>query len=387
MSPSSHALRLSGYYFCFFWIVGILVPFMPVWFAGRGLSAAEIGLILAAALWTKIPVGLLLTGYADHSGERRRLLLAISLCVALGLLGLSGLWGFWPLLLAWLVVGTLITSAIPLTDSLALLSASRSGTDYGRVRLWGSISFIAASIAGGWLLRLYGSEVVIWLLFGGALAVVMTSMTLPNLRVERRQRVRPAALDLMRQPVFCLFAATAALLQSSHAALYAFATLHWRQAGVADGTIGFLWAEGVLAEILLFSFAGRLVRRLGVTRLFLLAAAAGILRWSVLGLTTEIAWLIAVQLLHALTFTATHVAALSFLQQTVPEDQSASAQGLYDGLAMGLFFGIAMAAASWVYAAEGSRVFLLMAAFSGLGGLAALLLHRLQNRSNRQPCA
>jgi PPP family 3-phenylpropionic acid transporter len=132
----------------------------------------------------------------------------------------------------------------------------------------------------------------------------------------------------------------------------------------------------VVAEILLFAVAGAMIRRLGPTRLLLLAAAAGMIRWTMLGLTTSVGWLALAQLLHAFTFSGTLVAAISYIQQSVPEDQSASAQGLYDGLAMGLFFGIAMAAAGRIYATTPEAAFFLMAALSAVGGLGALLLHR-----------
>lgn len=376
MSRRGHAIRLSFYYLCLFWIVGIYVPFLPVWLDGRGLTPEQIGLVLAGALWAKIPVGLGLTGLADHTGDRRRLLVGIALCVAAGLFAFDILSGFWALFLGWLVVGALLTTAVPLADSLSLLSVARTGIDYGRVRLWGSISFILASTAGGWYLHGRDSGAVLLLLIAGAVALVAASITLPGLRVAVGQRPRPAVLELIRSPSFRLFAVTAALLQASHAALYAFASLHWRNAGLSEGVIGLLWAEGVVAEILLFSVAGALIRRLGVTRLLLVAAVAGMVRWTMLGLTASVGWLALAQLLHAFTFSGTLVAAVSYILKSVPEDQSATAQGLYDALAMGLFFGIAMAAAGRVYGASPDAAFFLMAGLSAAGGIGALLLHR-----------
>ena len=62
--------------------------------------------------------------------------------------------------------------------------------------------------------------------------------------------------------------------------------------------------------------------------------------------------------------------------QSVPEEQSASAQGIYDSLAMGLLFGIAMAIAGWTYELTGAWAFFLMTGMSLCGGVAVLLLHR-----------
>jgi PPP family 3-phenylpropionic acid transporter len=37
-----------------FLVVGIQLPFWPIWLAARGLSAREIGIVLAAAIWVKV---------------------------------------------------------------------------------------------------------------------------------------------------------------------------------------------------------------------------------------------------------------------------------------------------------------------------------------------
>jgi len=152
MSRKNQAFRLALYYWALFLIVGIFVPFLPVWMDGRGLSQEQIGLVLAAALWAKIPVGLGLAGIADQTGHRRLILIWIGLGVLAGLTLMIFLQGFWGILIGWIIVGSLLTTAMPVADSLSLLSANRVGINYGTVRRWGSISFIVASIAGGWYL-------------------------------------------------------------------------------------------------------------------------------------------------------------------------------------------------------------------------------------------
>ena len=44
------ALRLGLYYSAIFLGTGAVAPYMPIWFAARGLSGAEIGLILSAPM-------------------------------------------------------------------------------------------------------------------------------------------------------------------------------------------------------------------------------------------------------------------------------------------------------------------------------------------------
>jgi MFS transporter, PPP family, 3-phenylpropionic acid transporter len=375
MSTKSLSLRLSFYYLALFLIVGVFVPYLPLWMGGRGLSNEQIGLVLAAALWAKIPVGLFMTGEVDQSGKRRRSLILIALVTLGGLVAMDFADSFLTILLVWLVVGTLLTTAIPIADSLSLLASNRNGVRYGKVRRWGSISFIIASVAGGWYLEGRASDEVLWLMIAGAILLIVATLLMPDMRTEPRGRKRPALLDVLKSPNFALFVITAALLQSSHAGLYGFASRHWKDAGIDENVIGLLWAEGVVAEVIIFTAGGFLVTKLGPARLLMLAGLAGLLRWGVLSQTTELPMLIAIQALHGLTFSGTHIAAFAFVMQNVPEEQSASAQGLFDSLAMGLFFGISMAAAGWIYERATSDAFLLMTALSLAGGLGATLLY------------
>ena len=132
----------------------------------------------------------------------------------------------------------------------------------------------------------------------------------------------------------------------------------------------------MLAEVVLFAFSGRVVRRVGVVPLMLIAAVAGVARWTVTALSADLGVLLAVQLLHALTFGATHLAAMHFIQRAVPEEVSATAQGLYSAVAMGVVLASVIMASGGLYAWAGGHAFFAMTAMSVLGGVAAVALGR-----------
>lgn len=345
------------------------------------MSNEEIGLIFAVALWAKIPIGLLVMSISDQTGDRKKTLIAVSLITFGGFCVFPFLSGFWQLLIAWGLVGTLLTTLIPIADSLAVIAIKRTQMNYGRVRLWGSVAFIMVSILGGYYLDGKSHEAVLHLILFGTVFIVISSIAVPDLREEPRKGQKIALFELLKEPSFVVFVVTAAALQASHAALYGFATLHWIESGIDKTTIGLLWAEGVVAEIILLAYATFLLKRLGISGLFLLAGIAGIVRWIVLGSTTSLPALVIVQGLHAFTFAGTLIASIGFISERVPKDQSATAQGLYDGLAMGLIFGIAMIIAGWAFADMGARVFYVMIVFSAAGCFGALILHRMLGRT------
>lgn len=374
------AFRLSACIFAYFLVIGIYVPFLPTWLEGRGLTAQQVGMVFAVALWARIPVGLMLAAVADGTGRRKSILVITALGICLGFITFMYIEGYWALLFGWLVVGTLLTSAIPLMDSLVITAIGARREDYGRIRLWGSISFIGASILGGMYLQGRENEAILHLLIGSSIIVVLGALQVPTVKLLTPKGGRPALFELLRDHQFVVFVVSAAFLQSSHAALYGFATITWKAAGHSEAVIGFLWAEGVVLEILLFTFGRAIMTRFRVWHVLLIAAMAGIVRWGVLGWTTELYWLIAVQGLHAVTFAGTHLAAVMYIARRVPPQRSASAQSVYDGMAMGMIFGIAMMLAGWVYEIRTTDAFYVMVVFSAIGGLGAVLLGKMQDQ-------
>src|SRR3546814_13061498 len=57
-----------------------------------------------------------------------------------------------------------------------------------------------------------------------------------------------------------------------------------------------LWAEGVIVEVLLIAMGSALLRRIDGPRLLLLSGVAGVVRWLALGLSTAFPVLAAAQL-------------------------------------------------------------------------------------------
>lgn len=376
-APRFISLRLACYYGAFFAVVGVSMPYWPVWLESRGLDPVDIGLVLAVGRWASIFTTPMVAQFADRSGERKRLLILLTggLFVSYGLYAFAG--GFWAILLV-AVPAAMFRGAInPVGDSLTMTNAARGRTDYGRVRLWGSVTFIAASFLGGEMLARWGEDFVLWAILALIGLGMVTCFFLPDTRVERAPKRRGALRLLLRQKVILCFVATMALLSSSHAVLYAFGTLHWRQAGVSDRMIGLLWAEGVLAEIILFAVGAAAVRRLGVTRLMLLAALAGLIRWTALGASTDLPVLLAAQVLHGLTFGAAHLGAMNFIVQAAPVGYSATAQSLYNAIAMSAAIAIAVPLSAPLFEAAGGHAYYAMTGLSLAGGLGVLLLSRL----------
>jgi PPP family 3-phenylpropionic acid transporter len=378
----STSTRLALFYAALFTVPGIHLPFWPVWLKAQGLEAEAIGLVLAAGVWVRILANPLVGHIADARGERKRLMIGLALAsiAAFAFYPLAG--GLAALLVVTAIFGLAWTPIISLGENLALIVAYERHLDYGRIRLWGSIAFMVASTAGGLVIEGRPAGLIFWLVLAGLVATALACLPLPEIRrPDPEPAAAPAAATprapvrvLLGQPLFVLFVASAGIAQASHSVLYAFGTLHWRAAGLSDDVIGLLWAEGVVAEIILFAVGTTLTRRLGPVNLLLAGAAAGIVRWSATAFTGELAALVALQALHAFTFGAAHLGAMHFLAQNVATRLSASAQSLLATFSGGVALGLGMMAAGPLYGALGGRAFLAMALLSAIGAAGTVAL-------------
>ena len=371
--------RLGAFYAASFLVVGIQTPFWPVWLAGRGLDAQEIAALFAAGIWAKVAATPLIGAAADRLGNRRGVMAALATVACLAYAALWPEWGFWGLLWLNLVAGVAQSALMPLGDSITLAAVRGSGLDYGRIRIWGSLSFIVAAIGSGALLggpAARSGDTVLALVLAASALLVATCCWIP-LGLAAIGRARWAALRrFAADRRFWLFVASGSALQASHQLYYGFGTLYWQGLGFADAVIGALWAEGVVAEIVLFWYGAPVVARLGPAGLMALGGVASILRWSLLGIVPGFAAAAVLQLLHGLTFGATHLGAMHFMARTVPPGAAASAQSLYAAVSSGFGSGLVMLAAGALYGAYGGTAYLFMAALSAAGLLGVLALAR-----------
>jgi PPP family 3-phenylpropionic acid transporter len=375
------AWRLGVLYAALFFVVGCYLPFMPVWFHWRGLDAGEIAVLLAAPLFTRIFFTPLVGFAADLAGSRRNIVVALAWGSLLSLLRLWAANGFWQMLLASILLAINWTTITPLIETVATSGIRNRTLDYGRVRLWGSLSFIAASLLSGVVIGKIGPEVVLPILVAGTALIVVGAQLLP--RELGNQGGAPSklrglkladAFRLIHAPLFLLFLLAASLIQASHALYYGFGTLHWRAQGIPDSAIGALWSVGVIAEVALFAVSARVIAYVGTARLLMLAGLAATLRWGVMAIDPPLFLLGPLQMLHAMSFGAAHLAAIHFLAHALPENRAATAQGVYAAVVAGLALGTVTVASGPLYESFSGAAYGAMAVLALAGAAGAYLL-------------
>jgi PPP family 3-phenylpropionic acid transporter len=387
---------LSTFFFTYFAFIGAVNPYFALWLQDSGYSAGQIGLMLA------VPPAMRLIGptswgrLADATGQRVKWLRLMAHVSAIGLLivGLAPFGGAWrvPLALLGLVImHAMLSGQVPLTESLLLQKLGANTHLYGRVRLYGSLGFIAAVMLLGPLLDWLGT---LWLLPIGAvmlLAHIANSWRLqdaPPLSVAQRERT--TLWQLLHLPYVPLFLAASFLMVFGHMGLYIYFSLYLEAVGYSKTIIGLLWVMSTVGEVIYFWWQGgakgATVQPLtGYTRCYW----AAVLRFGVLALVaiplgSPLWLLIVLQLLHTMTFALHHAASMVLVKRLFPANAGSTANALFNTVTYGLagVGGALVCAAIWSGFGDNApraaqAVFAMSALVCAAGGMLAWRLRKV----------
>ncbi|HEX4894801.1 MAG TPA: MFS transporter [Solimonas sp.] len=330
--------RLASFYFFYYATVGAFMPYWAPYLQARGFSAAQMGVAFAMMGLTRSVIPVAWGWWADHHGGRIRLIRwasAAALATFMAIPFVDGV--LWIAVL--MVAYTLFWHALlPQFEVVTLNHLHGSGGDYSRVRLWGSVGFVASVLGLGALLDRTGILWLPWLVGIFWLGMAASTWVVPEAPdTHAADAPRPPLLQVLRQPVVIALLVACLCSQLSFAPYYNFFTLFLEHHGYRRSLAGLLWALGVVCEIGLFMVFGQLMARLGARRILLIALATTVLRWLVTAaLVDSITILVLSQLLHASSFGAYHAVAMHYVQRLFPGALQGRGQAVYNAVAYGV---------------------------------------------------
>jgi PPP family 3-phenylpropionic acid transporter len=374
------AFGFALFLFCYYAYAGAFSTYASLYFHDRGMTVAEIGVLMSLIQVLRI-FGPNLWGYvADHS-ERR--VFVLRLTGAAALISFSGLvfGSTFAHYVAAMALLNLFTSAQgPICEALMVSEMRGDLTYYGRIRLWGSVGFIVAVMLASFAMDWQGARALAWISAGLLACVLGAAYRLHDVPRLAHKDKPPALLAVLRKREVIAFFASTALMVAAHTSLYAFYSLYLESQGYSKTVTGLMWSLGVVAEVLLFYFQASLFKRWSVQRLMALCFAAGILRFAMIGLGgASLLLLVAAQLLHAATFALHHSASVQTLQRWFGGALQARGQALYISIAYGVGGTAGTLFLTWCWEALGAGMsYLVASALVAAGAVAAALSYRWQ---------
>jgi PPP family 3-phenylpropionic acid transporter len=375
VKPRHFELRISLIFAAVFLPLGVNVPYFPLWLEAKGFGPEEIAVILSAPIFLRVVTTPIITGMADRARDRANVLIAISAAAFLLSLGYFLTPTYWIVLAVTLAINIFWTPQSPLGDSLALSGVRRFGSNYPRMRIWGSLTFLAGNFFGGVILAATGADAVPVMIAFGLFTTLAAALITP--RLGRPRVASPLSATGLQEAAprlfnryFLFFVTGTGVIVASHGLLYGFASIYWKDVGVSDSVIGLLWAWSVVAEVCAFLLFNRVFGSVSSTRVLVIAGVAAIVRWLAFPVIEPLGFgvpgFFAVQTLHALSTGLLLIGLQKMIGETVSEERTGAAQGIAY-FANGFSTGVVTLACGPLYGRLGGDGFYVMAAIAVVG--------------------
>lgn len=365
--------RLAGFYFFYYSIVGTFMPFWSLYLEDQGFNYSEIGILSSIAIITRFFAPFIWGWIADKSGKRMLLVRVatwMEACIWFMIFIIPN--SFQAIALLMLIFSFFQNAILAQFEGVTLfwLAEQRSAL-YGKVRKWGSVGFIVGVFGIGALLEILPIPMLpVLLLCISFLAFIWSfSIKEPTTAPHSQGQLEPL-LPILKKPVVAAFFGIEFILLFSHAPFYSFYSNFLKQAGFSTTEIGFLWAVGVMAEIIMFAIAHIFFKRFSWRLMVSICLILTALRWFMVGSFPQIfAIQFFAQTIHAFSFGLFHLIAMRIIFQNFSLGQQGRGQALYSTMwGLGVASGSILAGHYW-HSLSGELIFILAgcAVLLGLG--------------------
>ncbi len=370
-TPPRHSLPYfnAAQYFLYFGVMGVFLPYFNLYLHHIGFSGMEIGILSGLRSGVMVVFPLVWAGLADRFTIRKPIYI---LCNVVSVVIWAGFLFTTDFTLMVVIAAFYSVFHAPIISFLEALTMDVLGAEkqsYGKVRMWGSLSFIATVVLRGGVLDLYPMEIILYLILVGSALTAILSFFMPAIRVEKRPSFTDLGGFLAKRRVlvflFCAF-----LMLVSHGAYYAFLSIHLEALGFGASFIGVAWAVAASAEILVMVNSRWIFRRFSPENVLFFSFIVAAARWLTLSFITTPVAILCSQLLHAVTYGSFHIASIIYMDILTPENNKTMGQAVNNAITYGLGLMVGFFLNGYLYEHISCfKMFAVSAAIAGAGGV------------------
>ena len=358
---------ISSQYFIYFGVLGIFLPYFNLYCYHLGFNGLQIGVLSALRSVAMVLFPLVWGSLADRFNIRKPIYI---LCTFFS----TSIWflyllfvDFWPMLIITAIYGIFYAPIISFLEAVTMDALGPEKKSYGRIRAWGSISFILMVLVLGNMIDLYSLDIILILILAGSFMLAAISISIPAIETRKKDLLAQDAKSLLtKRAVVFLFCAF--LMLASHGAYYGFFSIHLENLGYDSTFIGIAWAVASTAEILVMIRSDKIFGRFTLENVLFFSFLIAAVRWLILFFTGSTAVILLSQILHALTYGTFHMASILYIDRLAPEQAKTLGQAVNNALSYGLGLMVGFFVNGYVYEMTGSNTLFLLSSFIALTG-------------------
>jgi PPP family 3-phenylpropionic acid transporter len=362
-------------YFLAFASMGCFAPYATLYLGRRGMTSAQVAWMMSLVPLARIFMPPLWGWLADRLQSPARVLQGLGLVASCATGSYLLVEGFDALFLVLLSQSIFHASLYPMLDATCLGILEEYGGNFGEVRSLGSLGFLVGVWGGGFL---WQGEGLLWAPAGLSLlslGVFLVASQLPRGRTLQTEPARLShLLELARNGPLVAVYLSCFLHEMVICGYDLYFAVHVKSLGLPTSLTGTAWAAGVGMEILLLRRGQALLRRFTPRGAILLGILLGLVRWNLIAWVRHPLALVLLQGLHAFTFGAWFLGAITLVDEYAPPHLRASAQGVFFACLFGV--GVSLGARIWgrMVAQQGTTITFQTMGLAELIPLAAVLL-------------
>jgi PPP family 3-phenylpropionic acid transporter len=380
-TTGNHSFKfvIGTQYFLYFGVLGIFLPYFTLYCDNLGFSGLQIGVLSALRSVALVLFSLIWGALADRLSKRRPIYILCNIISA-------SIWvfylftiEFWPILLITIFYGMFYAPIISFLEAFTMDVLGKEKKSYGRIRAWGSISFITMALVVGKVIDLYSVDVILILILCGSILLAIGSVRIPAIKLQKKDRSAPGVRSLLAARVvvflFCAF-----LMLISHGAYYVFFSIHLANMGMGGTFIGISWALASIAEALVMILSQKLFSRFSLENVLTFSFGVAAIRWLILFYATSPAVILASQILHAATYGMFHMASILYIDRMAPQTSKTIGQAVNNAVTYGLGLMVGFFLNGYLYEKIGSYALFSISCLIALAGGVIFKGFRMINR-------
>lgn len=332
MTPNFSPIQRTGFFFFSQFIAGGTAnAFAGIWLSQQNLSAQQIGMVNSVPVAVLLAINIFVGRIADRANDWRQVIVFGAVASALSAMGLFWANGFAAILTVFVLTATAQSMIVPIADAAALHLTASSKGGLGIMRSLSTLGYLFGLVVSGFLIGHFGSWLFVPLFVGLSFARVWGALLLPHFKtvIGNHATGHEHHFREFLQPWLLLPLMGWAIVYGTHLVLNGFQSLIWSQQGYSTSAVSLLIAVGAVSEAVAFFLYQRVADRLRARWLILLSGVITVLRWWAMSYDPPASALVALQLLHGITFALGFLACVSYIGRNSPVNVAAEAQSFF----------------------------------------------------------
>lgn len=390
---------IRSFFFFFNASLSIIYSFLPVYLKALGYTATEVANIMVIdAVIGLVGVSILWGWISDRTQKPALMLKILSFGAAFSFIPiLTG--QYWMIFIGYILFGFFTNPIGGIADSLAIIKSKAMGIDYGKIRVWGSVGWLTATLLIGFILALkevkidvdsladvwtvlrfmfegndinWNNPMVIMVIIAGFGMTFLSALGFKERKLEQKSNQNKVKFTdikaIFKNTYFLVFLLVVIFHIICIRSYYFSYGMHIQNLKLSPAILSIAFSVGTIAEIIAFAFFGKIRKYFKLETILGIALFVSLLRWLLVANTSSPLMVISLQILQAASSGLFIASAVSIVAEAAEARLLATYQQVYNyTLAIGNVIGTYVAGLIFDYYQSGVPVFYTLSVFEFLG--------------------